>query len=143
MNESAKYICHVVSTAALDGQTRRAMCDLYLSCYEATTQGAVRERSAQQGRGAVAACWAAACRVHDPPGLQCRVARRGDPGRVLWRHGRRSAALGTAGPVPELGAADGPHQAAAARKASCVVLAGQGPSHLSLPASVCEEVPSA
>lgn len=38
VNESAKYICHAVSTAALDGQTRRAMCDLYLSCYEATTQ---------------------------------------------------------------------------------------------------------
>ncbi len=37
MNEPAEYTCHVVSTAALDSQTRRAMCDLYLSCYEATT----------------------------------------------------------------------------------------------------------
>ena len=37
VNESTSYICRVVSTAALDRHTRRAMCDLYLSCYEATT----------------------------------------------------------------------------------------------------------
>jgi len=36
MNEPAKYTCNAVSVAELDGQTRRAMCDLYLSSYEAT-----------------------------------------------------------------------------------------------------------
>jgi hypothetical protein len=37
MIESAEYACHVVDAAALDGRTRRAMGELYLSCYDATT----------------------------------------------------------------------------------------------------------
>lgn len=37
VNESVDYTCHIVSCAALDDQTRRAMCELYLSSYEATT----------------------------------------------------------------------------------------------------------
>lgn len=37
MNGSANYTCDVVSTIELDAPMRRAMCDLYMTCYEATT----------------------------------------------------------------------------------------------------------
>jgi hypothetical protein len=37
VNESIDYTCHIVRCTALDDPTRRALCDLYLSSYEATT----------------------------------------------------------------------------------------------------------
>ncbi len=37
VNKPSKYSCRFAKATSLDEQTRRAMCDLYLACYEATT----------------------------------------------------------------------------------------------------------